>query len=114
MSIQTMRMVWLEVGGERERQLEEEGFSFAHDDQHAGGELAAMAAVYAMPPTCREWDVSSVGYSLTLDESLTPEGWVGKFGDRRRELVKAAALILAEIERLDRAANKTKNSKRTY
>ena len=39
-----------------------------------------------------------------------PYQWEFKPADRRRELVKAGALILAEIERIDRAAATGKSS----
>lgn len=94
---------WLDVQAERRRQVEAEGWTPEHDDEHACDEIAAFACFYAMPPAARDWDTSSTGYGDTLGEAILPEGWEPKTGDRRRELVKAAALILAEIERLDRA-----------
>lgn len=42
------------------------------------------------------------GYGETLGAAMLPDGWKATTGDRRRELVKAGALILAEIERIDR------------
>lgn len=95
-----------DVLAERNRQITAEGWTPAHDDEHACDEIAAFACFYAMPPAARDWDASSTGYGQTLGEALKPEGWQGKTGDRRRELIKAGALILAEIERLDRAAAK--------
>ena len=89
---------------ERRRQVEDEGYDLAHDDAHVNDEIAAAACFYAMPPGAREWDASSTGYGRTLGLAIIPEGWTVMEGDRRRELVKAGALILAEIERLDRAA----------
>lgn len=95
---------WLDVQAERSRQVEAEGWTPEHDDEHACDEIAAFACFYAMPPAARDWDASSTGYGDTLGEAILPEGWEPKTGDRRRELVKAGGLILAEIERLDRAA----------
>ncbi|HCR1324216.1 TPA: hypothetical protein ONA27_002405 [Pseudomonas aeruginosa] len=95
---------WLDVQAERRRQIEAEGWTPEHDDEHACDEIAAFACFYAMPPAARDWDASSTGYGDTLGEAILPEGWEPKTGDRRRELVKACALGLAEIERLDRAA----------
>ncbi|WP_073105064.1 hypothetical protein [Pollutimonas bauzanensis] len=69
-------------------------------------EIAAMAAFYAMPPGAREWPASETGYGDTLGDAILLEGWIGKAPDRRRELVKAGALVLAEIEGLDRAAKR--------
>ncbi|MGC3046911.1 hypothetical protein [Pseudomonas aeruginosa] len=94
---------WLDVQAERRRQVEAEGWTPEHDDEHACDEIAAFACFYAMPPAARDWDTSSTGYGDTLGEAILPEGWEPKTGDRRRELVKACALALAEIERLDRA-----------
>lgn len=83
-----------DVLAERKRQQSAEGWTPDHDDHYTAGELAAAAACYAYfgwmrtgrAPT--EWPWAS-------------EWW--KPSDRRRDLVKAGALILAEIERLDRA-----------
>ncbi|MCO3773805.1 hypothetical protein QOU27_29885 [Pseudomonas aeruginosa] len=94
---------WLDVQAERRRQVTAEGWTPEHDDEHACDEIAAFACFYAMPPAARDWDASSTGYGDTLGEAILPEGWEPKTGDRRRELVKAGGLILAEIERLDRA-----------
>ncbi|MGC3297693.1 hypothetical protein [Pseudomonas aeruginosa] len=96
---------WLDVQAERRRQVEAEGWTPEHDDGHACDEIAAFACYYAMPPAVREWDASSTGYGDTLGEAVLPEGWEPKTGDRRRDLIKACALALAEIERLDRAAH---------
>lgn len=94
-----------DVLAERRRQIEEKGWTHDHDDEHVLGEIAALAAFYAVPDGVRDWDFSSTGYGDTLAEALLPNGWTTKASeDRRRDLVKAGALILAEIERLDRAA----------
>ena len=96
----------IDVLAERQRQVSAEGWTPEHDDEHACDEIAAFACVYAMPPAVRDWDASSTGYGATLGQAIAPEGWQPKYGDRRRELVKAGALIVAEIERLDRAESK--------
>jgi hypothetical protein len=81
------------VLGERQRQISQEGWTPEHDDEHSTEEMAFAAACYCTadedeaPPAIWPWDVSC----------WKPTG-------RRRNLVKAAALLLAEIERLDRAA----------
>lgn len=85
-----------DVLAERQRQIEVEGWTPDHDDQHDDGQLALAAACYAY-----QADAPMKGEA--------PFGWPWdriwwKPGDRRRMLVKAAALILAEIERLDRQA----------
>lgn len=90
----------IDVMNERARQHDEEGWTPEHDDSHASGELAQAAVCYA--------DTSD---GLTLRE--LPRRWPLNWHPRywkpsihRRNLVKAAALILAEIERLDRASAK--------
>ena len=92
----------LDVLAERRRQIEKEGYDPTHDDAHVNDEIAALACFYAMPPAAREWCAESTGYGDTLGEAILPDGWVASWSERRRELVKAGALILAEIERLDR------------
>jgi hypothetical protein len=62
------------------------------------GEMARAAATYAM--------VGSAGVIDRGDGAPTTWPWSAQWwkpSDRRRDLVKAGALILAEIERLDRA-----------
>lgn len=89
---------------ERRRQILKKGWTAEHDDGHACGEIAALAAYYAMPAGARDWPATDTGYGATFGQAILPDGWSAKIGDdRRRELVKAGALILAEIERLDRA-----------
>lgn len=80
---------------ERLRQVHGEGFSFERDDSYDNGQLPRAAACYltaaaGMPSRLR-----------TLHWPFAPE-WL-KPGMVREDLVKAGALILAEIERLDRA-----------
>lgn len=87
----------LDVIAERRRQIETEGWTAEHDDQHGEGQLATAAGCYVLysdvyplagdPPPAWPWD---------------DVWWKPK--DYRRDLVRAAALIVAEIERLDRAA----------
>ena len=86
---------------ERRRQIEGEGWSPEHDDEHADGEMAEAATVYAQenPPKYTP-DGCPVRWPWPLD-------WY-KPKDRRSNLVRAAALLLAEIERLDRITSKDK------
>lgn len=91
-----------DLAAERLRQVNQEDWTPEHDDSHVNDEIAALAAWYAMPPAARDWPASETGFGATWGEAILPDGWCGKSGDRRRELVKAGALIIAEIERLDR------------
>jgi hypothetical protein len=83
---------------QRKRQGDGEAYSLAHDDEHTEGELARAAACYAIPPHVRARNQDWVAI-------LAPYNWHLKLraGDRKRELVKAGALIAAELDRLLRA-----------
>lgn len=93
-----------EIAAERLRQITQEGWTHAHDDKHDMSEMATAAAMYALPPRQRQIIIDN--YSMeTLIRRLWPWEWEWfKATDRRKSLVKAGALIVAEIERLDRAA----------
>jgi hypothetical protein len=70
-----------------------EGWTDEHDDLYQNNELVRAAVCYAAPElkeTANVWPCA-------------PSWW--KPTDTRRNLVKAAALLIAEIERLDRAGN---------
>lgn len=80
------------VAEERDRQITEEGFTHEHDDQHMRGELARAAAAYAAPQ-----------YVVPLWPIRWTRAWFKPTpGDRKRELVKAGALLQAEFERIER------------
>ena len=84
-----------DVLAERRRQVEAEGWTPEHDDEHTGFELARAGACYA---EYGNWPAHS---------EIPPNSWPWsaawwKPTSYRQNLVKAAALILAEIERLDR------------
>ena len=89
-----------DVLAERQRQVEVEGWTPEHDDEHSNGELADAAACYAATATAYRMRDHSVLYTRLWPWDL--KWWKAKRGNRRRSLVKAGALILAEIERLDR------------
>jgi hypothetical protein len=76
---------------ERQRQIEKEGWTPEHDDEHWEGDLARAAACYA---------VAGPNAALPLNWPWEAHWW--KPTDRRSSLIKAGALIAAEIERLDR------------
>lgn len=87
-----------DVAAERRRQVDVEGWTPEHDDAHSDGALARAAGCYALHAG-RESDRWR-GYLVWWPWST--KWW--RPTSRRRDLVKAGALILAEIERLDRAA----------
>lgn len=90
------------VEAERRRQVGVEGYNHANDDLYTNDQLTKAAVCYAMPSGVRNvalWDT-------TLFDKVWPwssSSWKPTPGNRVRELVKAAALIVAEIERIQRA-----------
>lgn len=96
-----------DVLAERRRQVDVEGWTVAHDDDaHDDGDLASAACCYALNAACALSPDDGTGYDPAVDLGPAwpwdPAWW--KPTTPRRDLVKAAALILAEIDRLDRAA----------
>lgn len=109
----TREEVLEEIAAERRRQVEAEGWTPEHDDGHAKGEMAVAAACYAL--AAAECPAERALMDQFGDASGTPsrllkiwpwsrDWWKPK--SRRRDLIRAAALIVAEIERLDRGAAK--------
>ncbi|OHP18375.1 zinc ribbon domain-containing protein [Pseudomonas aeruginosa] len=84
---------WLDVQAERRRQIEAKGWTPEHDDLYCSAELPRAAAAYIL--------------NGANDEAPAIWPFVAKWWkprDARSNYVRAGALILAEIERLDRAA----------
>lgn len=81
-----------DVTNERQRQQTVEGWTPEHDDQHVNFEMAEAAAAYAL----------FAGGNQNLASIVYPWDPLPTSRDVRRNLVKAAALIIAEIERIDR------------
>ncbi|HFH2861806.1 TPA: hypothetical protein ACGJ09_004129 [Pseudomonas aeruginosa] len=84
---------WLDVQAERRRQITAEGWTPEHDDLYCAAELPRAAAAYIL--------------NGANDEAPAIWPFVAKWWkprDARSNYVRAGALILAEIERLDRAA----------
>lgn len=93
-----------DVLAERRRQVEQEGWTPEHDNEHDSGEMPSAAACYSL---------SAGHWSGALFEKFWPAHWSRNWWKPttpRRDLVKAGALILAEIERLDRSAARPQGS----
>ncbi|HHK4951253.1 TPA: hypothetical protein ACQT04_006180 [Pseudomonas aeruginosa] len=90
---------WLDVQAERRRQVEVEGYHGFRDNHYISYELSKAARAYIEV----SWHALSGGLPCKKPESWP---WMAgfKWSDGRTMLVKACALALAEIERLDRAA----------
>ena len=98
------------IAAERERQIEKEKWSLEHDDHHTGEELAFAAVSYALPdrlgPFKEEfWKFEKSWFKPNTNSSNT--------NARIKELVKAGALIAAEIDRLQRTV-KSDNTLEKY
>lgn len=99
----------IDVLFERRRQIIVEKFDAAHDDEeHPPGDLERAAAVYAL-------------YDLGVPGSMPVEAFNGnrmwpwdwqwlKPKTHRRNLVRATALLLAAIDKIDREAAKEKSN----
>lgn len=78
---------------ERKKQCFESKYTKEYDDQWTKGELAIAAACYA---------ASTFWGFMQIIWPWAPHCWKPSPKNRRHELVKAGALIAAEIDRLDR------------
>ncbi|MEE7612792.1 hypothetical protein B5L72_09745 [Pseudomonas aeruginosa] len=92
---------WLDVQAERRRQITAEGWTPEHDDEHSHGQMARAAACYALAGSSAPND-GTAALLVSLAWPWDEQWW--KPSTARRDMVKACALALAEIERLDRAA----------
>jgi len=116
------------IAKERRRQIEVEGWTPAHDDEHDGGQLAEAATCYAATTRLYRQDKYAMGVRF-----VDPWSWPDRdsydkrfaCGERKEDggnwppdpstytpaerldlLVKAGALLAAEIDRLLRLAAK--------
>lgn len=78
---------------ERQRQVDEEGYTAEHDGHHAVGQFVSTAVVYlgGQATGHRPWPIKRA--VVDSDEEAVRY--------QRRDLVKAGALIAAAIDRLD-------------
>lgn len=95
---------WRDAIRERRRQIEVEGFTDKHDEQYgkspAPNELVRAAACYALGTRDVFWSTPSLG--------VWPNHWRTwwKPKNRRYDLIRAIALLVAEVERMDRATER--------
>lgn len=113
------------IAMERQRQIEGEGWTPQHDDEHTDGSLAMAAVCYATPVRLYvKFGSSSAGFSMGDPWPVSWDSFYDKrfeYGSCRKNpgnvppnpstyskkeridlLVKAGALIAAEIDRLQR------------
>lgn len=92
--------VLVDVAAERRRQIVVEGWTPEHDDtHHTQAEMAVAAACYIL---------NGAGSPHPAPPNARPTWWPWsirwwKPKSRRRDLIRAIALLVAEVERLDRA-----------
>lgn len=91
----------LDILEERRRQITQEGWTEAHDDAHGADELSTAALCYLSAVVYPDED------AWTHAEQKAPGDWPWEAAwwkptTPRRDLVKATALLIAEIERRDR------------
>lgn len=98
-----------EIADERLRQMQVEGYSSRSDDYHSQGQMAGAAACYAKHTNARGWVFKSNPEDYQCEPASGSWPWDEqhwKPKSPREDLVRAAALIVAEIERLDRLSVK--------
>ncbi|WPO68738.1 hypothetical protein SDC64_07410 [Acinetobacter haemolyticus] len=94
-----------DVLAERERQINVKGYSTDHDDAYEQNELVRAASGYVDQVVGRAWIFES--HPNLYRSEVASEFWpwdpiYWKPKSPREDLVRAAAILIAEIERLDR------------
>ena len=89
-----------EIHHERKRQVVVEGMSRLHDDAYTRNELALAAMSYCQSGSVAAFDTTPLKVRPPIFWPWSKDWWKPK--DKRRDLTRAAALVVAEIERLDR------------
>lgn len=110
MSVMTKKSGAVQIAEERERQQKVEGWDAAHDTGHWMGELteaalcyAAVASAQARGSGVEEWPVGMFnGHNDSILQWPWEDDAYKPSPDIVRNLVKAGALIAAEIDRLNR------------
>ncbi|RYF36192.1 MAG: hypothetical protein EOO21_02525, partial [Comamonadaceae bacterium] len=99
----------LDVLTERRRQITEEGWHPAQDDEHDNGAMALAAAAYAIRGSKDSHGaLQKMAFDVWRWTGWSSQWW--KPRGKRHNLVRAAALLIAEIERLDRAESTAENA----
>lgn len=105
-----------EIEAERIRQIDMERFTVAHDDAHDARELARAAGAYVQHYFERQWLIPGAvtpeaGLRVYRGDSA-PDCWpwdeeCWKPKNPRRDLIRAIALLVAEVELMDRKSQAT-------
>lgn len=91
------------IAEERQRQIEKEGWTSEHDAMHQSEEMIDAAMCYLMSSPDMEINAGTAYVQLQAKKAIWP--WaIGQFkpspDNRLKELVKAGALIAAEIDNI--------------
>lgn len=92
---------------ERMDQVEKHGFDIAHDDAHSDGEIVEGALAYVMAGAAIDADRAS--HVPGIEASHWPWSELFKPTDALTCYVKAAAMLMAEADRLIRARAMTEH-----
>lgn len=93
------------IAAERDAQVTREGYLRRHDDSHDKGEMATAALCY-LRVVLTHVDPDSPNAAAPINSTADwpwPDGYKPDWGDPIPNLVKAGALIAAEIDRLQRS-----------
>ena len=90
------------IAQERQRQIVAEGWTPEHDDEHLCAELTNAACAYAEVAALQMYEDEVVDLRIAPDCWPWHLEWWKPSPDSIRNLVKAGALIAAEIDRLQR------------
>jgi hypothetical protein len=91
------------IAAERQRQIDVEGYTSKHDDKHMDAELAEAGCAYADMAAMQLGGLGDRAIKRVPDVFPWTVEWWKPSTDPVRKLVKAGALIAAEIDRLQRA-----------
>ena len=95
-----MNPILLEVQAERDRQIAK-GYTTDHDDEATEGQLAEVAGMVLLSQHTMN--------GVLLESRAAADYILNKWGDdRRRQIIIALAMGIAEIERLDRMEKRSK------
>lgn len=104
------------IAAERQRQIDEEGYTAEHDDYCFGQGLAMAAGCYVDHVVNQSWHYAN-GEIEEYTKAECPGNWPAAWDeahwkpkDPLRDLVRAGALIAAEIDRRIRADRKAAES----
>ena len=94
------------IAAERRRQVTSEGFRADHDDRHVRNQLALAAMSYVCVVAAPDEEGDESGKPRPCYDWPWSKTWWKPSPDPIRNLVKAGALIAAEIDRLQRKAKR--------